>query len=946
MEETQNQPIQPSTPPPAQPPLRNKLGGTSRKRYALFGVLALLAVAIPASIFLNQQSTDNRQRAAGGACGLKPVDVILVIDTSNSMAGGNLSQAKQGATTFVEKLLSNGTTNNRVGIATFDNNGGLNIAPTNQKATLLSVINGLTTPGNGKGGTCLECALDKDKGSDVRSGFASMAPRPNDRHIVILTDGKINHYQKPDGTIAGSTQASDEQKARDQATSALNRIVAENAGIGVSVMQYGGTSNQSWLTGSIVKAPGTYINAQQSGVSIASMFESIAKKLVGGTIVAFVFNDTNKNGTADTDEKGLPEVVVTLNDGTNDTPGKTDGNGEATFTGVCSFTSYKLTVTPLTNYEGSPDQASLVKSNITVSENQTVRYPFGLKKMVNATSLVCDPTDIAVNTNGDVQTVKATLKDKDGNTLANKAIIWNTDTNNITIISPIPQPTPTSAPAVTASPQVNSAKEGSLQASTNNTTEDSFFDRASSLIVPKVYAACSGNRDCRNSEPYCIGGSCKECRNPGSTNDCGGGKVCNSNHKCVAPTPTVTPLPTATSIPTPTTAATATPAITVTVPPTTTPVVTTTPGDVLITTDANGVATVTFKKSASAAEGFTAKLTARFAAEGIYTDASCVAMAKYEPPAPELTLVAEPETVKSGETTKLTWTTKNVTECTASEGWSGTKAPTGGSETSAPLTEQKTFALTCKGPGGEITKNVTVDIETVGPTPPAGSTTLNLNAFLHGIGAAGDNVVLRPAPCQAGFNTGATTSSASATECFSNRNPKHPTRFVKVEIFNQNNESIKVASGSVTYDNTSGTFKGSVNLGESWTTGTYTVKVWSPTYLRRQLPGTRTITANTVNNLDDVDLVSSDVDNDNKLSILDYNLIIACYTRPGQTVPTCSNSSEASDPTNFLTDGVYTPINAGTLKTRAWRVDVDDNGVNNEFDENLFRRDLIVQYGQ
>lgn len=83
------------------------------------------------------------------------------------------------------------------------------------------------------------------------------------------------------------------------------------------------------------------------------------------------------------------------------------------------------------------------------------------------------------------------------------------------------------------------------------------------------------------------------------------------------------------------------------------------------------------------------------------------------PPAPTVTLTANPASVPNGATTMLTWNSTNATACTASGAWSGSKA-TSGSQASGALTSSSTFALTCNGAGGNANQSVTVTI-----APPA-----------------------------------------------------------------------------------------------------------------------------------------------------------------------------------------------------------------------------------
>ncbi len=65
------------------------------------------------------------------------------------------------------------------------------------------------------------------------------------------------------------------------------------------------------------------------------------------------------------------------------------------------------------------------------------------------------------------------------------------------------------------------------------------------------------------------------------------------------------------------------------------------------------------------------------------------------PPAPTVTLTANPTSVASGGTVTLTWTAQSATSCTATGGWSGSLAATGGNQTSPNLTAATTFTITC-----------------------------------------------------------------------------------------------------------------------------------------------------------------------------------------------------------------------------------------------------------
>jgi hypothetical protein len=92
---------------------------------------------------------------------------------------------------------------------------------------------------------------------------------------------------------------------------------------------------------------------------------------------------------------------------------------------------------------------------------------------------------------------------------------------------------------------------------------------------------------------------------------------------------------------------------------------------------------------------------------GASTDGQTVTVAVNPPPAPTLTFNASPTTVTMGGSSTLSWSTTNVTGCTASGGWSGAQL-TSGSASSGPLTATTSFALSCTGAGGSLSSTATV----------------------------------------------------------------------------------------------------------------------------------------------------------------------------------------------------------------------------------------------
>ena len=79
-----------------------------------------------------------------------------------------------------------------------------------------------------------------------------------------------------------------------------------------------------------------------------------------------------------------------------------------------------------------------------------------------------------------------------------------------------------------------------------------------------------------------------------------------------------------------------------------------------------------------------------------------------------INLNAQPETVAPGQSTTLTWSTSNATSCSASGGWTGSKA-TSGTQTVTP-TQTATYTLTCTNPSGSSTQSTVVTVFTPNQT--------------------------------------------------------------------------------------------------------------------------------------------------------------------------------------------------------------------------------------
>lgn len=95
-------------------------------------------------------------------------------------------------------------------------------------------------------------------------------------------------------------------------------------------------------------------------------------------------------------------------------------------------------------------------------------------------------------------------------------------------------------------------------------------------------------------------------------------------------------------------------------------------------------------------------------------------------PVPTVTLNAAPATVNLGGTSTLTWSSTDATTCTASGGWTGSRATSGNASVTPATTGTASYTLSCTGGGGTANATATV---TVNPVPPDAPTQGGGGAF-------------------------------------------------------------------------------------------------------------------------------------------------------------------------------------------------------------------------
>ena len=146
--------------------------------------------------------------------------------------------------------------------------------------------------------------------------------------------------------------------------------------------------------------------------------------------------------------------------------------------------------------------------------------------------------------------------------------------------------------------------------------------------------------------------------------------------------------------------------------------------------------------------------------QGQSTSRSVTVTVAAVPPAPILTFKSWPSRIGPGDNTWLIWSAQNTTGCVASGAWAGNKAPSG-EQLSALLHSSTAFNLDCTGPGGTISRSVSVTVDpNLAPRPLV---TMALNPW---------SVTLTPQYCAArGMTpancTGSTVISWSTTHATS-----------------------------------------------------------------------------------------------------------------------------------------------------------------------------------
>ncbi len=78
--------------------------------------------------------------------------------------------------------------------------------------------------------------------------------------------------------------------------------------------------------------------------------------------------------------------------------------------------------------------------------------------------------------------------------------------------------------------------------------------------------------------------------------------------------------------------------------------------------------------------------------------------------APTLTLSTDVSSLVLGAPVKLKWSSTSTTSCTASGAWNGPQATSGEGSQKPTSVGQATYTLTCTGPNGSVSKDVSITV--------------------------------------------------------------------------------------------------------------------------------------------------------------------------------------------------------------------------------------------
>ncbi|HLD01645.1 MAG TPA: hypothetical protein VJC10_02095 [Patescibacteria group bacterium] len=134
--------------------------------------------------------------------------------------------------------------------------------------------------------------------------------------------------------------------------------------------------------------------------------------------------------------------------------------------------------------------------------------------------------------------------------------------------------------------------------------------------------------------------------------------------------------------------------------------------------------------------------------------------------------------------------------------------------------------------------------------------TLSFSVLLHGVGNSGD-------------------STNPTNHSFSNKTPVITEIPLGVNVETSSGSLVSQGFGTVLYDGANGVFKGDIVLEFPVDEGSYTLKLKTPGYLSKKIQDFPLATLQNAA-FESIEFIAGDVNEDNSLDILDYNILLDC----------------------------------------------------------------------
>jgi hypothetical protein len=156
---------------------------------------------------------------------------------------------------------------------------------------------------------------------------------------------------------------------------------------------------------------------------------------------------------------------------------------------------------------------------------------------------------------------------------------------------------------------------------------------------------------------------------------------------------------------------------------------------------------------------------------------------------------------------------------------------------------------------------------------------------------------------------------------------------LNVQVVNSDNEVVATKIVTAFYNADDGIFFSHVDIDDTLPDNEYVIKIKADRYLRKLMPGFFAIKPGQTTQLPITDFVSGDVNGDNQINVLDYNVLYDC-------------GYGALDPLPMLDQKSVFQKEVCQAHPEKEFSDLNDDGKVSASDYNLFIRELSVQAGE